>query len=109
MTSERRIQFLWNLLHDPSSSRLATLYFLFLLLTVAVSLGIFGIETMPSYMAYGESSYYCEKVVQAYCADKTNQTLDPGCYVYPTKYGASGAATTLSYFCSSSSCYGHCE
>lgn len=64
------------------------------------SIAIYGIETMPRYIRYGESSLACERVVQAYCQDKTDPTLDAGCFDWATK------STKLRFSCDEASCFG---
>lgn len=95
----------WTLLHVPASSRAAWALRRFLLLCIAASVVILFLETTPSLAgaAVGESSSYCQGVVAAYCVDKSDPALDPGCFVQ-----SNGAATSspLRFLCADQGCFG---
>ena len=95
----------WTLLHVPASSRAAWALRRFLLLCIAASVVVLFLESTPSLAgsAVGESSTYCQGVVAAYCVDKSDPALDPGCFVQ-----SNGAATNspLRFLCADQGCFG---
>jgi hypothetical protein len=51
-----------------------------ILVLIMLSVLLLFTETIPSWGSFGEDSVYCESVVQAYCVDKFDPILDPGCF-----------------------------
>ena len=58
------------------------------------------LESMDIFHITGESSKYCEGVVELYCANKDKESLDPGCFVNDS------SGDKLRYFCGENDCYG---
>lgn len=95
---------LWLILELNHSSSTA-LFIHFLSITIIVfSVIMFFSQSSLNFIHYGEQSNYCEKVVEAYCSDKNDFNIDPGCYVLDS-FG-SPSSKKLSFNCDDSSCYG---
>jgi len=60
------------------------------------------LQSLRAFHPTGESSYYCEKVVEVYCDNKNDPDLDPACF-----FNSSGINNKLRFFCSDDDCYGH--
>jgi hypothetical protein len=106
ISAENRMEGLWKFLHDRKSSWAACFYFWIIVVIILGSIGIYGLETMPQYMKFGEKSYSCQRIVQSYCTDKNDIMRDPGCFVYPPSY-IDFELQKLEFFCDTSFCYGH--
>jgi hypothetical protein len=73
---------LWILLELPNSSKEAKTLQIILIFLISFSIFILYTQTSVNLTLYGESTTICGKVVQIYCDDKFDKTLDPGCYVH---------------------------
>lgn len=61
-------------------------------------------ETLISWADYGEHTHICGKVVQYFCQDKSDPSINPACFVQ----GADGPTNIhLQYDCTASNCYGY--
>jgi hypothetical protein len=95
---------LWLVLELHHSS-LTSLFIHFFSITIIVfSVIMFFSQSALDFIDYGEDSKYCELVVKAYCADKNDYNLDPGCYVQ-NSYGAT--SEKLMFDCNSPNCFGN--
>ncbi len=95
---------LWMLLEFPHSSKGARGLQIILLSIILLSVLMLYTQTVPSLGSYGESSAICGKVLNAYCPNKNNNTLDPGCFVH----NVNGATTEkLNYNCRDDNCFGY--
>lgn len=95
---------LWMVMELPSSSRVARCVQLYLLFLIMLSVLSLYTQTLPSFSDYSESSDICGRVLNRYCENKKDSSLDPGCFVQD----ASGPTLIkLKYGCTSSNCFGY--
>lgn len=109
---------LWLVMEVPPSCQLARIVAKILLWGLIWSMMVTVGETMPEFQKFGESSYFCQEVVQSYCTPlysnedqvKTH-ALDPGCYVYQENATVASAPIPLRFDCGAfglneSNCFG---
>ena len=95
---------LWLLLEFPHSSKGARIWQIFLLCLILLSVFMLYTQTVPSFGSYGESADICGKVLRAYCPNKNDNALDPGCFVHN---GTAFTDMKLKYNCETDDCFGH--
>jgi hypothetical protein len=96
---------IWILLEIPHSSKEARALQLLIVALVCLSIFILYTQTITSMSLYGESTHICGKTVQAYCDNKKDPFLDPGCFVQTADYGPT--LDKLAYDCDHAGCFGH--
>ncbi len=95
---------LWILLEFPHSSREARALQILLIFLICLSIFIMYTQTITSLTLYGESQPICGSLLELYCWDKDDASLDPGCFVQ-NMHGAT--SSKLKYNCNSGDCFGH--
>ncbi len=95
---------IWILLEIPQSSKEARALQLLIVALVCLSIFILYTQTITSLSLYGESTHICGKTVQAYCYNKNDPSVDPGCFVQTPDVGPS--TDKLSYDCDHAGCFG---
>lgn len=95
---------LWVLLEFPHSSKEARALQILLIFLICLSIFIMYTQTITSLTLYGENTSICGSLLQAYCSDKDDRFLDPGCFVQSTNGPTS---KLLQYNCDESDCFGH--
>lgn len=94
---------LWLVLELHHSS-LTSLFIHFFSITIIIfSVIMFFSQSALNFIDYGEDSKYCELAVKAYCSDKNDFNLDPGCYVQ-NSHGVT--SEKLLFNCNDPSCFG---
>ena len=94
---------LWLVLELHHSSTMALFIHFFSITIIIFSVIMFFSQSALNFIHYGENSKYCENVVKAYCSDKNDFNLDPGCFIH----GSNGVTSSkLLFNCDRSTCYG---
>jgi len=94
----------WMLLEFPHSSPGAKALQIFLIILILISVLMLYTQTLPSMYDYGEGTNMCGWVLKAYCTDKHDSSLDPGCFVQDNDGPTS---KKLRYFCNDNDCFAH--
>ena len=71
---------MWILLELPQSSREARSLQFILVVLVVMSIFSLYTQTILKLTPYGESTDICGLLLSQYCSDKTDPSLDPGCF-----------------------------
>ena len=95
---------IWLVLEVPTSSKEALFLQKLIIVSIIFSVFVLYTETLTTYNNYGESTSYCEGILELYCVDKT-PILDPGCYVQNEQGTAS--QDPLRYHCKEENCFGY--
>lgn len=94
---------LWILLELPHSSKEARTLQGVLIFLISFSIFILYTQTIVNLTPHGESTEMCGKVLSAYCADKWDNSKDPGCFVHFSNGSVSNSH--LSYGCTTADCF----
>jgi hypothetical protein len=94
---------LWLVLELHHSSVTALFLHFFSITIIVFSVIMFFSQSSINFIDYGESSKYCEQVVEAYCSDKNDFNLDPGCFVQNNNGVTS---SKLFFYCDTAECFG---
>jgi len=77
-----------------------------LIIFIVFSILLLFTETLTSFQEFSESGNLCGKVMEIYCSDKNDNTVDPGCFHHDAdSSGPIVTADKLKYNCHDDSCF----
>ena len=93
---------LFLLLELPFYSEKSTFIAYVLASCSIISVLLLFLQSLRTFHTTGENSYYCERVVEVYCDNKNDYSLDPACYDIN-----SNGMNKIRFNCNDDDCYGH--